>query len=209
LPLLKRNPDLQDEYTANPPAISNADERSDPPTDDVVTEKELDEFIADLDMNHASVFNSAGRLAGMMTQHPNLAAKFEFTLKRLNQAIIRGDADRITKWDRRLGEFAVMHWGPEEGAKLSDHGRYVRDAIDAVELVTGMTSRYLKCDGCGAVIDRRPAPNTENGGTYHWSQTDQLKRDAQSQGWTIGVGGVGFPYYPTKEGKDYCPRCKP
>jgi hypothetical protein len=29
-----------------------------------------------------------------------------------------------------------------------------------------MTSRYLKCDGCGAVIDRRPAPNTKNGGTY-------------------------------------------
>jgi hypothetical protein len=135
LTLLKRNPDLQDEYTANPPAISNADERSDPPTDDFVTEKELAEFLADLDMNHASVFNSARRLAGMMTQHPNLAAKFEFTLKRLNQAIIRGDADRIAKWNGRLGEYAMMHWGPEEEAKLSDHGRSIRDAIDAAYTV--------------------------------------------------------------------------
>ena len=40
--------------------------------------------------------------------------------------------------ETRLERYAMMYFGPEEEAKLSDHGRYVRDAIEnayTVELV--------------------------------------------------------------------------
>ena len=60
-----------------------------------------------------------------------------------------------------------------------------------------MTSKYLRCDGCGDVIDRRPPPDMHNGGTYHWSMSKQLKADAREQGWIVDAG------------RDLCPKCLP
>jgi len=57
-------------------------------------------------------------------------------------------------------------------------------------------SRYLKCEKCGSVLDRRPKDDWTDGGTYRYGAEAELREYAASLGWTR----------PTKE-TDLCPKC--
>jgi hypothetical protein len=73
-----------------------------------------------------------------------------------------------------------------------------------------MTSKYIKCDhpGCQAVVDRRPAPDTTHDGTFHWSQSNELRAYATSLGWLCDGGAEVWTGYP-RNAFDYCPDHKP
>ena len=46
-------------------------------------------------------------------------------------------------------------------------------------------SRYLKCDMCDAVFDKRPCGDLTDGGTYRWNgHWPDIFRDAKAVGWT-------------------------
>jgi hypothetical protein len=68
-----------------------------------------------------------------------------------------------------------------------------------------MTAKYIKCDGCGETIDRRPAGDHTNGG--HWGKTEgqNLRTYARSIGWQTGVQTADSSW----DSNDYCPACKP
>jgi hypothetical protein len=71
-----------------------------------------------------------------------------------------------------------------------------------------VTSIYLKCDGlgCAEVVDRRPKPDDEHGGTFHWSQAHALREYAKSQGWLIQHTPHPL-YHNDGVTKEFCPRC--
>jgi len=64
-----------------------------------------------------------------------------------------------------------------------------------------MPSQYLKCNGCGAVLDRKPGPHQPLFTSYDGGR--EIREYARSIGWktdhrkTVGLG----------EGEDYCPNC--
>jgi hypothetical protein len=58
-------------------------------------------------------------------------------------------------------------------------------------------SRYLKCDGCGAVLDRRPLDDWKDGGTYRYGRERELFSRAKELGWT----------WPSTQDRHYCPKC--
>lgn len=70
-----------------------------------------------------------------------------------------------------------------------------------------MTSVYVKCDGCGAVVDRVPpgSPAGHPDGTFGKMGGNSARRYAESIGWTVGVGTDGA--FPGDGGKDFCPEC--
>lgn len=45
-------------------------------------------------------------------------------------------------------------------------------------------SRFLKCDQCGAVLDRRAAGDYKDGGAFRYGSEHELKAYASSLGWT-------------------------
>lgn len=70
-----------------------------------------------------------------------------------------------------------------------------------------MTSQYVKCDGCGAVVDRWPKDDPrgmQGDGTFGKMGGSTARTYAQSIGWTH----VADPLWH-EGGKDYCPNCKP
>lgn len=46
-------------------------------------------------------------------------------------------------------------------------------------------SRYLECDVCGAVYDRRPNEDFKDGGAYLPGSERELFRDAIAAGWRV------------------------
>jgi hypothetical protein len=68
-----------------------------------------------------------------------------------------------------------------------------------------MSSKYLKCDGCGDILDRRPEDdfggsnrNTTGRGTFASGEWHQLLAYAKSLGWTI----IGDEH----DGRHFCPK---
>jgi hypothetical protein len=59
-----------------------------------------------------------------------------------------------------------------------------------------MTSKYLQCDKCDAVIDKR-----DDGSTYHWSEWSELLEDAKAKGWSV-------THNPHDNIPHLCPECK-
>jgi hypothetical protein len=57
-------------------------------------------------------------------------------------------------------------------------------------------SRYLKCDQCGAVLDRRADGDHKTGGAFRYGAEHELRALSTSLGWTR----------PTLE-TDLCPSC--
>jgi hypothetical protein len=55
-------------------------------------------------------------------------------------------------------------------------------------------SRYLQCECCDAVFDRRPDTDFKTGGAYRYGSEHELRRDATAAGWRIDGD------------KHYCPR---
>jgi ssDNA-binding Zn-finger/Zn-ribbon topoisomerase 1 len=60
-----------------------------------------------------------------------------------------------------------------------------------------MTSRYLKCNDCGAVLDRRQIDDWAGGGTYPYGSERELFAHANAIGWKI----------INRDETHYCPKC--
>jgi hypothetical protein len=60
-----------------------------------------------------------------------------------------------------------------------------------------MPSHYLKCDGCGAIIDRWPVKMSKGDGTFGRYQSAPLIEYAESIGWK------------RTDDLDFCPKCTP
>lgn len=59
-----------------------------------------------------------------------------------------------------------------------------------------MSSKYVKCDTCNAVVDRRPKDDRIGDGTFGKFGGDEARRYAISIGWKY------------VDGKDVCPSCQ-
>lgn len=64
-----------------------------------------------------------------------------------------------------------------------------------------MTSQYLKCDGCGAVLDRWPAEFNRGDGTFG----KVLSREAEAYAASLGWIRPGKRF--SDRHKHYCPGC--
>jgi|ERR1700722_4466965 len=62
-----------------------------------------------------------------------------------------------------------------------------------------MTSKYLKCDGCGTIIDRLPIELNRGDGAFH--SASEIRNYAFSVGWRC-IAMEGY-----NAGLDYCPSC--
>src|ERR1700684_4217537 len=69
--------------------------------------------------------------------------------------------------------------------------------------IRDMTSKYLQCDRCGSVLDRRPLDDHQGDGTYGYSQIGELETRAKSEGWQVAN------HIPGVDSVDYCPKCTP
>lgn len=65
-----------------------------------------------------------------------------------------------------------------------------------------MTSQYLKCDECGAVLDRWPARLNRGDGTFGKVMSREAIDYAASLGWLMLPGAM------PGEQRDYCPDCR-
>ena len=63
-----------------------------------------------------------------------------------------------------------------------------------------MTGQYVKCDGCGAVVDRWPKEIDPNDGSFGKLGGGNARSYARSIGWQCS----GFDDW---YGNDYCPEC--
>lgn len=61
-------------------------------------------------------------------------------------------------------------------------------------------SRYLQCDACDAVLDKRPPDDWKDGGTYRPGSEQELFDHAKSLGWSWAGDPREF------RAKHYCPK---